>query len=69
MKDIDFGVFLDHTKSRLDILNKARELMKNVRSIKFAYREVSCLLRVLTESGKHVAFKSLDDLKKIKPEI
>ena len=64
-KEIYVGVLLDLTKSRLDLLDKARDLVKNVSSVKFVYSDINCALRVLTESGKHVAFKSLDDLKKI----
>ena len=64
-KERNVGVFLDLTKFRLDKLNKARDLVKNVSSVKFVYSDINCALRVLTESGKHVAFKSLDDLKKI----
>ena len=58
------GVSLDLTKVRLEMLNNARERVKNISSIKFAYADINCTLRVLTESGHHTAFKSFDELEK-----
>lgn len=64
-KDTNVGVFLDLTKTRLDILNQAREYVKHVSGIKFVYSDINCSLRVLTESGKHIVFKSLANLEKL----
>ena len=64
-KETKVGVSLDLTKVRLEMLNNARERVKNISSIKFAYADINCTLRVLTESGRHTAFKSFDELEKI----
>ena len=64
-KDIRYGVSFDLTKSRLDLLNKARERIKDVVGIKFAYSDINCVLRVFTESGRHMSFKTIADLEEI----
>ena len=56
------GISLDLTGDRLKILNEAREMVKDVEGILFAYSDVNCNLRVLTASKKHLAFNSIADL-------
>ena len=60
-----YGVSLDLTKSRLDLLNSARNMVQEVEGIKFAYSDINCHLRVLTVGGKHLMFKSICDLQDI----
>ena len=57
-----YGVSLDLTKDRLALLKQAREMVKEVDGIKFAYSDINCQLRVLTSTGKHWAFDTKDDL-------
>ena len=59
------GVSLDLTKTRLTLIKRARELVKGVNGIKFAYLDINCHLRVLTEAGRHLTFDSVEDLHKI----
>ena len=68
-KDTNVGISLDLTKARLNLLKQARTKVANVSGIKFAYSDINCSLRVLTEAGKHIAFKSIDDLEKIISEL
>lgn len=60
-----YGVSLDLTKDRLDLLKQAREMVEQVEGIKFAYSDINCQLRVLTSTGKHWAFDTKDDLEVI----
>ena len=60
-----YGVSLDLTKDRLDLLKQAREMVEQVEGIKFAYSDINCQLRVLTSTGKHWAFDTIDDLEVI----
>ena len=53
------GISLDLTKRRLDLLNSAREMTKDVPGIEFVYADVNCNLRVFTENGKHLMFNSV----------
>ena len=57
-----YGVSLDLTASRLDLLNKARETVKNYESIEFVYSDINCYLRVFTKQKKHIIFNSELDL-------
>jgi hypothetical protein len=63
-KTLNIGVSLDLTHERLNLLKEAREKLANdnIVGIKFAYADINCSLRVLTETGKHIVFKSLKDL-------
>ena len=60
-----YGISLDLTKSRLAVLNSARDLVQNVSGVKFVYCNINCYLRVLTSSGKHISFSSICDLQNI----
>ena len=57
-----FGVVLDLTKERSELLKEARVLIQNVNTIKFAYADINCNLRVFTTSGKHLFFESISVL-------
>ena len=63
-KETHVGVFLDLTKVRLDLLKTARDYIKEGSGIKFVYADLNCVIRAFTESGQHLAFNSLDELKK-----
>ena len=45
------GVSLEFTKTLLTLLKRARELVKDVDGIEFAYSDINCRLRVLKEAG------------------
>ena len=56
------GVSLDLTKARLNLLNTARDYVKDIEAILFVYSDINCYLRVLTKEKKHVMFTSHADL-------
>ena len=60
-----YGVSLDLTKTRLSLLNEARDYVKDVPGIKFAYSDINCNLRVFTSNGRHLLFESMCDLQLI----
>ena len=60
-----YGISLDLTKNRLKLLNLARDMVKDVAEINFAYSYINCHLRVFTRNGKHVIVNSITDLESI----
>ena len=56
------GVSLDLTKSRLGILNRAREMVENVDGIDFVYSDINCNLRAFTKNREHLKFDNIYDL-------
>ena len=60
-----YGISLDLTHERLEILNEARELVEENEDIEFAYADVNCMLRVFTKQGKHLMFDSISELQGI----
>lgn len=56
------GVSLDLTKSRLQILNRAREIVEDVDGINFVYSDINCNLRAFTKNGEHLKFNNICDL-------
>ena len=63
-KDRNVGVSLDLTKDRLNLLEEARNKVANLTFVKFVYADTNCSLRIFTDTKKHIAFKSLEDLDK-----
>ena len=60
-----YAVSLDLTKTRLSLLNQAREIVENIENIQFVYSDINCNLRALTAEGKHVRFNSICDLQNV----
>ena len=59
------GVSIDLTTERLSLLRKAREHIKEKVCVKFAYADTNCNLRIFTDSGKHIGFKTMAELTNI----
>ena len=59
------SICLDLTYERLGLLNQARDIIADVESIKFAYTDINCNLRVFTVGGDHKLFKSIEGLQSI----
>ena len=59
-------ISFDLTKEKLNLLNEAREIVKDNEGILFAYADVNCNLRILTSATKkHISFDSITDLANI----
>ena len=59
VKDVLGDLAANSPERRLDLLNSAREMTKDVPGIEFVYADVNCNLRVFTENGKHLMFNSV----------
>ena len=60
-----YGIALDLTGERYNLLQRAKELVNEVDGIQFVYTDINCELRVLTSNGRHVKFDSVLDLQNI----
>ena len=68
-KMVGYKFYLDLTKTRLSILQNAKELVKNVSQIiGFVYADINCMLRAFA-NGKHLLFTNIDDLQNIIQEL
>ena len=58
-------IYLDLTKTRLDVLNEANEIIKNVSQAEFAFADVNCRLTVKLRNNRYEYFNSITKLKDI----
>ena len=59
------SVHLDLTKSRLKLLNDAKNLISNRSDITFCYADINCRCKVRYSDGKELFFESISDLEDI----
>ena len=57
-----YGVSLDLTKERFTLYQKARNLVKSKKFVKYVYVDVDCRLKVKVENNKESFFSSLNEL-------
>ena len=55
-------VRLNQTKSRLDLLMKAKKYVKDIPNVDFAYSNINCRLKVQFKNRRGEFFDSMDDL-------
>ena len=55
-------VHLDLTKTRLDLLIKARKYVKNLSNVDFVYSGINCRLKIHFSNNNESFFDSMDDL-------
>ena len=56
---------LDLTKTRLKLLNDAKNLISSRSGIAFCYPDINCRCEVRYSDGKELFFKSISDLEDI----
>ena len=56
------GVHLDLTKERFTLYQKARDLVKSKKFVKYVYADVNCQLKVKFENNKKSFFSSISEL-------
>ena len=59
------SVHLDLTKSRLKLLNDAKNLISSRSDIAFCYADINCRCKVKYSDGKELFFESISDLEDI----
>ena len=59
------SVHLDSTKSRLKLLNDAKNLISSRSDIAFCYADINCRCKVRYSDGKELFFESISDLEDI----
>ena len=59
------SVHLDLTKSRLKLLNDAKNLISSRSNIAFCYADINCRCKVRYSDGKELFFESISDLEDI----
>ena len=55
-------VYVDLTKSRLDLLMKANKYVKDISNVDFAYSDINCRLKVRFKNRREEFFDSMEDL-------
>ena len=63
-KELKSGITidLDLTKSRLDLLMKANEYVKDISNADFAYFSINCRLKVRFKNRREKFFDSMEDV-------
>ena len=59
---LSYGVSLDLTKTRFDVLKEARVCVADIDNVKFVYSDINCYLRAFLSDAKHLSFSSVSDL-------
>ena len=59
----NFGVSLDLTNTRLDLLKQARSYVDGKESVNNLFADINCVLQVSLKSGKLRRFSSMDELR------
>ena len=57
------SIHLDLTKSRLQLLNDARNMTENDGDVNFCYADINCRAKLRFKNNRELFFESIDDLK------
>ena len=55
-------IYLDPTKSRLDLILKANKYVKDISNVEFVYSDINCRLKVRFKNRGEEFFDSMEDL-------
>ena len=63
-----YGISLDLTKFRLELLKSAKEIVKSSDQVSYVYADINCQLCVKLKSGKSLRFDNENELEKLLTE-